>query len=34
MATMFILFGIVLLMVLINVPIAVALGLVATGARG
>ena len=32
MATMFILFGIVLLMVLINVPIAVALGLVATGA--
>ncbi len=31
MATMFILFGIVLLMVLINVPIAVALGLVATG---
>ena len=32
MATMFILFGIVLLMVLINVPIAVALGLVATSA--
>ena len=32
METMFILFGIVLLMVLINVPIAVALGLVATGA--
>ena len=32
MATMLILFGVVLVLVLINVPIAVALGIVATAA--